>query len=542
MTIQQRLAANWKSGITVSLVSIPLSISLALAAGATPLMGIITAVWAGILAALLGGSHYNIVGPTGALSGILATYAFLHGVEALPFLAILTGVMVLAVFLLKLERFIVLIPGSVVHGFTLGVAFIIGLNQLNFALNLNGLHKHERFIDNLLESLRHISDANVAIALITVAGIALLLLLSKYAPKIPGVIILALVGILLGYLSNTGVMAFDLPTLATKYGDIPAKIIAMPTFSLGMLTRDAVATGFTIMLIAILETLISAKIADGMTKTKFNQRKEIFGLALANVGAGLFGGIPATAALARTTLNVNTGANHSTSAIVSSVAIAVISLLLLPYFKFLPLAMVAAILIYVAIKMVKGEHYRQLYRFDKQAFYLSLLVAAVTIIWDPIVGIAVGTVITLLAFVNQLATANAEINVNDAEHKLIQRLPAQELDTMSREGDLVVYRFAGELVYINAQSHIETIRRLSDDVHTVVLSMRNLYYVDLDGIESLAEIIDDLMVHKKKVVLAGIGKTIQPLMEKAHWYQNMVKKGDVYDSTPDALAALRKKK
>lgn len=540
MTMKDRLASNWKSGVTVSLVSIPLSISLALAAGASPLMGIITAVWAGLLASLLGGSNYNIVGPTGALSGVLATYAFIHGVQTLPFLAILSGVLILVVFLLKLERFIVLIPGSVVHGFTLGVAFIIGLNQLNFALNLTGLHAHERFVDNLVESLRHLGQADLTITLLTIAGLVFLLLLSRLAPKIPGVIILAAVGIGLGLLSQKGVLGFALPTLATKYGTIPAKIVDFPHLSWSMLSREAVSAAFTIMLIAILETLISAKIADGMTRTKFNQRKELFALAVANIGSGLFGGIPATAALARTALNVNTGANHKTSATISSVMVAVISLLLLPYFKFLPLAMVAAILIYVAIRMIKSEHYIQLYRFDKQAFLLTLIVAAVTIIWDPIVGIGVGIVISLLSFVNRLATVNAEINLNDKEKQLVQRTSAQELESLGSKGDLVVYRFAGELAYINAQAHIEALRRLPKGIKTVILSMRNLYYVDLDGLESLAEIIDDLRGHHKKVVLTGIGKGVQPLLEKAEWYHDMIKEGDIYETTPDALSALKK--
>ena len=128
-----RLAANWQSGITVSLVSIPLSVSLAVASQATPVMGIITAIWAGLMAAIFGGSNYNIVGPTGALSGLLAAYALTQGVSMLPMLAIVAGLFVLIAYAARLERFLVFVPASAIQGFTLGVAFIIGLNQLNFA-------------------------------------------------------------------------------------------------------------------------------------------------------------------------------------------------------------------------------------------------------------------------------------------------------------------------------------------------------------------------------------------------------------------------
>ena len=155
------LKNNWKSGITVSLVSIPLSISLAVAANATPLMGIITAIWAGLLASILGGSNFNVVGPTGALSGILAIFAISHGAGALPSLAIVTGLIIIIFFVFHLEKYIILIPSSVIHGFTLGVAFIIGLNQINFALGLKDLSAHEHYIQNVFESLKNIGQIDI---------------------------------------------------------------------------------------------------------------------------------------------------------------------------------------------------------------------------------------------------------------------------------------------------------------------------------------------------------------------------------------------
>lgn len=160
MGIKQIISAtklNWKSGLTVSLVAIPLSISLAVASHASPVVGILTAIWAGLVAALMGGSNYNVVGPTGALSGILASYAILHGSETLATVALLSGVIIYLAYVFRLHKYLVFVPGSAIHGFTLGVAFIIGLGQLNFALGITGLTAHEKFIDNLLElTLIHI--------------------------------------------------------------------------------------------------------------------------------------------------------------------------------------------------------------------------------------------------------------------------------------------------------------------------------------------------------------------------------------------------
>ena len=181
--IFSKIKSNWKSGLTVSLVSIPLSVSLAVASGTSPTVGIITAVWAGLFASIFGGSNFNIVGPTGALSGILAAYAIMHGADMLPMLALVTGVFVLISYFFKLERYLVLIPGSTVHGFTLGVAFIIGLNQFNFATGITGLTPHPRFIENVLESFRHIPQGSLSTFTVFVVFLTALFLITKYFKK-----------------------------------------------------------------------------------------------------------------------------------------------------------------------------------------------------------------------------------------------------------------------------------------------------------------------------------------------------------------------
>ena len=320
-----RFRHNWKSGLTVALASIPLSISLAIAANATPMMGIITAVWAGIIASMFGGSNYNIVGPTGALSGILASYALIHGVDTLPILAIAAGAIILLVYVFKLSKYIVYVPASVVHGFTLGVAFLIAFNQFNFATGLQKLPQHESFIMNLAESFRHIGQTDFWTLAIFVIALTFLFIWSRFVKRFPGPIVLSAIGILLGYFTSKGFLGFDLQTIFSRFGEIEVNLFAFPTFSADLLSRDLMIASITIAVIGILESLISAKIADGMTKTKYHRDPEVLGLGLANVASGLFGGLPATAALARTALNVKSGATHKTSAGISSVLIALIS-------------------------------------------------------------------------------------------------------------------------------------------------------------------------------------------------------------------------
>ncbi len=506
-------------------------------------MGVITAVWAGLLAAVFGGSQYNIVGPTGALSGLLATYALLYGVQVLPWLALLSGVVILAVYVLRLDRYIVLIPSSVIHGFTLGVAFIIGLNQLNFAFGLTDLPSHEHFIENVFESMSHLGQADLISVVVFVLSFLLLLAILRWIKKVPGPIVVAVLGIILGWLSSTQRIPLVIPTLASKFGEIPSTLVQFPVFSMSWVNLPLIEASLAIAIIAILETLISAKIADGMTKTRFDRRKEVFGLGLANVVCGFAGGIPATAALARTALNVHSGATHKTSGVINALVLAVISLMLLPTFKFLPLPIVAAILVIVAIRMVKREHFAQLYHFDKKAFWLSMIVAAITVGRDPIIGILFGAAASLLLFVNEISKGLAEITIFPASEKQPLRLPViKEPARVERvHGDIVVYRFAGQLNYINAQSHHELIREISG-VKTFVLSFRNLFYIDLDGLDALAEIIETLEQKGIDVVLTSIGDHVLPLFKITPWFRSKESQKKVYLSSMDALDALRSHK
>ncbi|HCM53273.1 TPA: hypothetical protein DIS57_04940 [Candidatus Wolfebacteria bacterium] len=531
------LKLNWKSGLTVALVALPLSLSLGVAAGATPLMGVITAIWAGLVAALFGGSNYNVVGPTGALSGLLATYALIHGAASLPFLAILSGYIILLFYVLRWERYIVFIPASVVHGFTLGVAFIIGLNQLNFALGLKGLPTHERFFDNVLESFAHIGQTSgVAVVLFAIA-LAVIIALRMYVPRIPGAIAIAPFGILIGWLAERGIVSWNVQTIASKFGSIPNHIASMPHFSLDMIGRQAVIAALTIAVVAILETLISAKIADGMTKTKSDQRKEMFGLGLANVASGLFGGIPATAALARTSLNIKSGATHKMSAAIAAIGVVIIALVLLSGFQYLPLAFVAAILVSVALFMVEREQFVHLYHFDKRVFGLSFVVAAITIIEDPIMGILFGSVIALLMFVNTLSWAQGEITVNKGG-KIVGRYRSDELETLEEHGDVLVYRFAGQLTYINAQGHLEALAQISDETKQVVLSFRNLFYIDIDGVDAVAEMIELLEQNGKTVYLSGVNRLVGAMVKRSGWYGHLKESGRIFESASQALKQL----
>ncbi len=535
--VQQNIKQNIKSGLTVSLVSIPLSISLAVASKTTPTVGIITAVWAGLIASVFGGSKFNIVGPTGALSGLLAVFAMQNGMESLAMLAIVSGLFTLLAFLLKIERFLAFVPASTIHGFTLGVAFIIALNQANYALGITGLVPAEKFVENLLLTFENIGNSSIPTFVTFSLFLISLFLLKKLSPKIPGAVLITPVGLLLGYLSSEKIISIALYTLETKFGDISGSLFLAPKI---YLNTNVLSAGLIISFIAIIETMISAKVADGMTKTKHTKRKEIFGLGLANVGVGLMGGMPATAALARTSLNIKAGASDRTSATISSVSVAVIAILFIKYFKFMPLAVIAAILVFTAINMVELSHFKRFYSTDKLSFFVAVFVALITIYEDPIIGILFGVAISLFIFMDKLSKGQFELVINDENKKITGRVIGDRIDgdEFNVQGETLVYSITGQLAYINGQAHVSRFEQGINGYKNVVIRLRGLHFIDLDGVDTFDEILEIIKSKGGKVYITGVTKLIEEMLMESDDYKQLKEDGHVFDSTGAALLHL----
>lgn len=528
------VASNWKSGLTVALVSLPLSLSLAIASGATPIMGIITAVWAGLVAAIFGGSDYNVVGPAGALAAIIAGFGMTFGPELMPMLALCSGVLMLVIWLLRLDRYLVFIPSSVMYGFTLGVGLAIGLSQLNAALGLSGLPLHESLLANFLESLRHIGEAQLPTFTLFAGCLVLLFVCVKLFPKIPGAVVVAVVGIAIGYAAEAGMLPFEIQTLLAKYGTFRADLFTPPAILPPLDPRFFQAV-VTVAVVAVLETLLSAKIADGMTGSRFHQSREVRGVALANIASGIAGGLPATGVFVRTALNVKTGASSRVSSGLNAVFVAIISLLLFSGFQYMPLAAVASILVFAAIRMVDIKEFKKLFVFDRGAFWLALLVAVLVFSVDSMIGLLVGVAVALLSFVSCLSRAQSELTLHKPNCDLL-RIPHHKLAEHEGDCDIVVYRFAGELTYFNGNSHEDNIRRIK--AKTIILSLRNLLYIDIDGMEILHDIIKQTEKRGHVLYLTSISDFVRPSLQKAAWFMRMEEAGSVFRSTTDALTAL----
>jgi SulP family sulfate permease len=535
MRVFENLKNNWKSGLTVALVSIPLSISLAVASGASPVDGIITAIWAGLFASIFGGSNFNIVGPTGALSGILATYAIIHGPGQLSIIAVIAGIFILLAYFLKLERYLVFVPASAIHGFTLGVAIIIALNQLNFATGIVNPVKHERLFDNVAETFRHIGQSDPMTLLVFVVFLGLLFAFLKYIPRVPAVIALTPFGILLGYASSIQIIPIQLQTLQMKFGELSMTLFQAEhwTFNQGMLLP-----AFAVALIAILETMLSAKIADAMTHTKHDKRKEMLGLGLANMVSGACGGLPATAALARTSLNVRSGSTSKFSGTISAVGITLISFLFFGAFKFIPLAVIAAILVFTAVRMVEVAHFRRMFNFDHKEFILSLVVAGITFYVDPIFGILFGTAAALILFVDKLTRGQFELLVNDKNKKSVIQLFEDESVHKLGESQTLVYSIKGQLAYFNAAAHVHRFESELNNFENIIIRLRELYFIDIDGIEALDEIIEINKSKGKRVFVTGVSPLIERDLLESKEYQLLCREHKTFKKTSQVLSEL----
>jgi len=536
--MKNKILQNWKSGIAVSIVSISLALALAISSGATPTQGIITAFWAGLIGGVFGSSNYNIIGPTGALAGILMTFAFTHGYEVLPIIAILSGLLISIAYLFKFDRFIIFIPQAVIHGFSLGVAFIIGMGQLDNILGIVNVPKTEHFITNVITILQNLYQANWLIFIAFTLSTLFILFWNKKIPKIPGAAIISFVGIVSMLIIKHFNFSFDILTLGDKYNSIHATLFENPfsQFNLSLLLRkDIWIISIATAIIAILETLISGQIANIMTKTKFNRHKEILGLSIANIGSGIFGGIPATAALARTALNIKSGANHKTSAIINSIFIGIISIFFIKYFELIPMFVIASILVVVAINMVEKKHFIHLIENEKTAFIISLFVALLVIVEDPIFGLIIGSVIALLIFVNKLSYGQTEILIWNNGIMTESVLKNEFIKKTIIDSDIIVYKISGTLTYINMPAHIETINKIKNNKY-VIISLRHAFYADVDGIDYLGEIIEILKSNNNKhIVLSGINKDIQTKINHTDFYKRKLLEKKIYKRTSEAI-------
>ncbi len=495
------------AGLTVAAVALPLALAFGVASGADAAAGLVTAILAGLVIGLLGGAPYQISGPTGAMSAVLIVLAVRYGLQGVFVAGLLAGAMVLVLGLLRLGRIVSLIPAPVISGFTSGIAVIIALGQLDNALGL-----HTPPAENVLTKLREVAAAlpetNLAAVGITLGVILLMALWPRlpFSQRVPG----SLAAILLAGLAAV-LLHLDTPTI----GEIPRTILLEQRLRLSDLRLDLVGElwlpAMTIAALGAIESLLCGAVAGNMTGIRMHSSVELVGQGLGNMLIPFFGGVPATAAIARTSVNVKSGGVTRMASILHGLALLAAALLFAPWMARIPLAALAGVLMVTAWRMNEWHAIRFYFgRRLRHAVLAFLITLAATVLLDLTQAILIGFGISSLIFMAQLS----ELQVT--RQPLDEGRLAEAGHTFSHPGgEIVVYTVSGPLFFAAARRLVEDIEAGDPPEATVILSLRGVPLLDATGMEVLREIWQRQQRGGGRLLLAALQPRVHTQLERA---------------------------
>lgn len=517
------------AGLTVAVVALPLALGFGVSSGLGAEAGLATAVVAGALAALFGGSNLQVSGPTGAMTVVLVPIVAEYGPGGVLTVGLMAGVLLIVLALLRAGRTMKFIPAPVVEGFTLGIACVIGLQQVPNAL---GVAKPEG--DKVLVVTWHaieefVRAPNWSALTLALAVAAVMLLGARLRPAIPFSVVAVIAATLVAQL-------FHLDA-AAPIGDLPS---GLPAPSLGFLDLSAVgsllAPAVAVAALAALESLLSATVADGMTVgQRHDPDKELFGQGIANLAAPLFGGVPATAAIARTAVNVRTGAGSRLAALTHAAVLAVIVFAAAPLVSKIPLAALAGVLLATAIRMVEVGALRAMARATRSDATVLVLTAAATLAFDlvyaVIIGLAVAGALALRAVANQARVDQVDFRADlPGEH-------SEEEHALLAE-HIVAYRIDGPLFFAGAHRFLLELSEVAD-VRVVILRMSRVSTMDATGALVLKDAVQKLNRRGIAVMTSGVRPGQRRALESVGALELLRRDGREYATTPEAIAAAR---
>ncbi|MEH6995567.1 sulfate permease [Neobacillus drentensis] len=519
------------SGLIVGVIAIPLGMAFAIASGVKPEYGIYTTIVAGILISLFGGSKYQIGGPTGAFIPILFGIVMTYGYENLLIAGFLAGIMLLLMGIFKLGSLIKFIPRPVTIGFTTGIAITIFTGQIASFLGLTGIKKHEEFINNLNELLIHIDTINLLSILTALICLATIILTPRIAPKVPGPLIGLVVSTMIATLLYPGQVA----TIGSAYGQIPSSLpqLQIPDLSLEMIIT-LLKPAFIIAMLGGIESLLSAVVADGMTNSKHNSNKELIGQGIANMVTPLFGGIPATGAIARTATNIKNGAVSPLSGIIHGIVVLLVLMFFASFASYIPLASMAPILMVVAWNMSERKVFAHILK-TKSTDSLVLVVTFLLTVFVNLttaveVGLVMATVLFTMRMSNLMTTAKALPNLQHKHAKV-------ETQTVSDTHDcpqVSIYNVEGPLFFGAAQTFETSIMNtINYRPKILLLRMSKVPFMDTTGEANLASIVS----HFSKngiVIISGINEQPKNVLKSTGLY-NVIGHEHFFEHTGDAI-------
>lgn len=524
------LRRSWRgdvvAGLTVGVVALPLALAFGITTGLGAQAGLVTAIVAGFVAALFGGSSFQVSGPTGAMTVVLVPIVARYGVDAVYLVGAMAGVLVLVSAFARLGRFLAYIPWPVVEGFTVGIACIIFLQQVPAAL---GVPKPEGE-NTVVVAVRAVGDAlagngtPAALALVLVV-LAVMVALPRVHRSLPASLLAVVVATLVARIGDLDV---------ARIGSLPSSLPlpALPDVSVQRVS-DLFGAAFAVAALAAIESLLSAKVADGMADTRrHDPDRELFGQGLANVASSLFGGMPATGAIARTAVNVRGGARTRVSAMVHAVVLVLVVLFAGPLVREIPLAALAGVLMVTAVRMVEVHNLRAVFRATRSDAVVLVVTAAVTLAFDLILAVEVGVAVAAVLALRSVArTAAARVE---------QVEPQVDLDDEQRllHEHIVTYRLDGALFFGASQRFLTELTAVSD-VKVVILRLPDVQVLDATGAQALGEIVSELEGRGITVLLKGVRPEHLRTLQAVGALDRLAAGAHLFDDLGDAVAHAR---
>ena len=490
------------AGLTVSIVALPLAMALAIASGAAPEKGLHTAIVAGFLISLLGGSRVQIGGPTAAFIPVVFNVIDRFGYGGLILCTLLAGIMLIAAGILRIGTLMKYVPQPVITGFTSGIAISIFSSQVKDLLGLQMDKVPAEFFARWHAYVGHLSSFSGATLGLALGSLAIIIVLRRYRPNWPGFLIAVIAGVAAILLTHA-----PIDTIGTRFGGIPA---TLPHFSFPHIpferTQELFPSAFTIAFLAAVESLLSAVVADGMIGGRHRSNCELVAQGVANIGAAVFGGLPATGAIARTATNIRSGARSPIAGIAHAAFLLLFVLALAPLMSYIPLSVLAAVLVMVAWNMAEIESFRHLMRGPIGDRLVLLTTFALTVTIDLTVAIVVGLVLTSFLFMHRMSEAVAMEShefLLDEVHD--DRAPRSEPDQRAQlPPGTEAFQISGPLFFAVANRLDEVINQFRTPTHLFILRMRLVPMIDASGATALRQMIERCQRIGTRVILSGL--------------------------------------
>jgi len=502
------------AGLIVAIIALPLSIALAIASGVNPEQGLYTAIIAGFFISFLGGSRVQIGGPTAAFVVIIYGIIAEHGIPGLIIATLLAGVMLILMGLFHFGDLIKFIPKTITIGFTLGIAIGIVVGQIKDFLGLNMGAVPAEFLTKLVAYSHNLGSINYITLSIGILALLIQIFWPKVSKKIPGSLVAIIVTTLL-------VAIFKLPV--KTIGDLYTIKAGLPSFSMPVLSfslvREMILPAFTIAMLAAIESLLSAVVSDGMIGSKHKSNAELVGQGVGNILSALFGGIPATGAIARTAANVKNGGRTPVAGMIHALTLLLILLFLMPYASYIPMSCLAAILIIVGYNMSGWRTFVRIIKTAPKSDIAVLIITfLLTLFFDLVIAIEFGMVLAAFLFLKRMSDI--------AEVRQWTYIGSSEDEKLSEDVDLkyvpkntIVYEVFGALFF--GAANVFTSFKHEEGKNVLILRMRNVPVMDISGVEALEEILETCKKRNLTLILSHVNEQPYHAMEKAGFVEKI---------------------